>query len=120
MNKNQKIILNLTFPPSTNTYWRHVGNKILLSKKGREYKSAVYAAVKLSGVKKLPDVDLQIKILAYPPNKRKRDLDNIFKSLFDALGYAGVYSDDSQIKKIDAEMCGVKKGGFVEVEIMEL
>ena len=32
-----------------------------------------------------------------PPDRRRRDLDNLYKCLFDALGHAGVYEDDSQI-----------------------
>jgi crossover junction endodeoxyribonuclease RusA len=43
---------------------------------------------------------LSVSILAYPPDRRKRDLDNVLKSLLDALMHAGVYSDDSQIDKL--------------------
>lgn len=43
---------------------------------------------------------LSLSILAYPPDRRKRDLDNILKSLLDALMHARVYSDDSQIDRL--------------------
>ena len=44
-----------------------------------------------------PEDRLIVTIEAYPPDKRKRDLDNILKSLLDALQHAGMYPDDSQI-----------------------
>jgi len=36
-------------------------------------------------------------IEAFPPDKRRRDLDNLIKAIQDSLQYAGVYEDDSQI-----------------------
>ena len=41
---------------------------------------------------------------AYPPDKRRRDLDNIQKSLWDALQHGGAYRDDSQIKDFECHM----------------
>ena len=40
---------------------------------------------------------LRVEIEAFPPDKRRRDLDNIFKVLLDSLQHAEVYVDDSQI-----------------------
>jgi len=34
---------------------------------------------------------------AFPPDRRRRDLDNLLKSVLDALEHAGLYADDSQI-----------------------
>ena len=53
-----------------------------------------------------------------PANKRQGDLDNILKSVFDALnGYA--YVDDCQIVKVTAEKVYAEEP-FVQVEIDEL
>jgi crossover junction endodeoxyribonuclease RusA len=38
-----------------------------------------------------------IVINVYPPDARKRDLDNLLKCLLDSLQTAKVYEDDSQI-----------------------
>ena len=46
------------------------------------------------------NVRLSVLINAYPPDRRKRDLDNILKSLLDALQHARVYPDDSQIDRL--------------------
>lgn len=43
----------LPFPPSNNTYYRHVDNKVVLSKKGRVYKKTVaevLGAIGLAGL----------------------------------------------------------------------
>lgn len=46
---------------------------------------------------------LKVHIEAYPPDKRKRDLDNLFKSLLDALEKSGVFKDDRQIDALSIE-----------------
>lgn len=51
----------------------------------------------------------------YPPDNRKRDLDNALKVLFDSFEMAGVYEDDSQIKELHAKMMPVLKPGKVVV-----
>ena len=38
-----------------------------------------------------------VSIAAYPPDKRKRDLDNLLKSTLDALERAGFFGDDHQV-----------------------
>ncbi len=43
---------------------------------------------------------IRVRVDAFPPDKRKRDLDNIFKALLDALQWCKVFSDDSQIDEL--------------------
>lgn len=50
------------------------------------------------------------------PN-RIRDLDNYNKALFDALTHAGVWEDDSQVKRMLVEWGPVIPGGKVEITI---
>ena len=60
---------------------------------------------------------LAVRIEAFPPDRRKRDLDNICKSLLDALGHGLVYADDSQIDELSLRRRSPEKPGRVEVEI---
>ena len=58
----------------------------------------------------------------YPPDRRRRDLDNVGgKVLLDTLQAAGLFKDDSQIKRILLEMHEPVEGGlcYVKLEDME-
>lgn len=43
---------------------------------------------------------IKIRIKAYPPDKRRRDLDNLLKSLLDSLQHAKLFPDDYQIDRL--------------------
>lgn len=113
------VTLTLPWPPSVNHYYRRVGNATLISKEGRRYRKRVASDVLLA---RSPRVDgrLSVRIVASPPDLRRRDLDNLQKSLLDALQHAGVYDDDSQFDRITVERAGVVEGGEVLVEITEI
>ena len=83
-----------------NHYWRHVGSKVLISKAGRAYRKRVSARAMLAMMTarcRTLDGSVAVMIWACPPDRRRRDLDNILKPLLDALQHAGCYRDDSQI-----------------------
>jgi len=92
-----RVELTLPWPPSVNGYWRHVGNKVLISADGRKYRETVKAIVTANGAKRLPLGRYGVSVTAFSPDNRRRDIDNLLKALLDALEHAGVYSDDSMI-----------------------
>lgn len=90
--------VSLPWPPSINTYWRRVGERTLLSRKGREYRRACGLIVGSVLGEIYPMTErLTIAIVAHQPDLRVRDLDNLLKAPLDALEHAGVYMSDSQI-----------------------
>lgn len=94
-----RVRLSLGVPPSTNNYYRSVAGKgVLISKRGREYRTEVASACS-EYVGKFVDSDrLSILVVLRPPDHRKRDLDNFCgKALLDSLMKAGIFVDDSQI-----------------------
>lgn len=121
------MILILPFPPSVNSYWRAPNKgrskgRHLVSEKGRQFKAEAVAQV-LEQLRRRPRPItgiVSVSVVLCPPNKARRDLDNYFKALFDAMTYAGVWLDDSQVKKIAAEWGPVTKGGKVELRISEV
>jgi crossover junction endodeoxyribonuclease RusA len=113
------IELELPYPPSVNHYWRMGRGRIYLGEEGRRYKRLVTGAVRYAGIRPL-DGHLSLEIEAYPPDHRVRDLDNVLKALKDALGKAGVYHDDSQVKHLDAWMLGPVPPGKVWVRVTPL
>jgi crossover junction endodeoxyribonuclease RusA len=54
---------------------------------------------------------------AFPPDRRRRDLDNIQKPVLDALEHAGVYEDDSQIDLLVTCRREVVPGGRILVMV---
>jgi crossover junction endodeoxyribonuclease RusA len=94
---NDKLTLTLPWPPSVNHYYRKVGRRMLISRRGRLYRQAVCAIVKELGITAF-DCELKLTIDAYPPDRRRRDGDNLLKAIFDSLQHGGIYKDDSQIK----------------------
>lgn len=124
--------LRLPWPPSVNTYWRHVpvrgGVRSLISRSGRQYRGKVAWVVLEAVSEGRPAVmqrardgaRLSVSIQAYPPDRRTRDLDNLPKAVLDALGHAGVYGDDSQIDRLEVERRAVARPGEVVVQIEEV
>ena len=90
--------LTLPYPPSVNHYWRRVGLHTLISREGRTFRRNVCALLGGGGMRKPPSGGrIALAMDAFPPDRRRRDLDNIQKPVLDALEHAGVYADDSQI-----------------------
>lgn len=116
------MILRLPYPPSVNHYWRNIGHKVLISKEGRLYRSAVAQAVMLQyiGVTITPYTGrLALTICAHPPDARQRDLDNICKAVLDSLQEAHVYCNDAQIDNLRIVRGPVEKPGYIIVSIEE-
>jgi crossover junction endodeoxyribonuclease RusA len=115
--------LPLPYPPSINHYYRHVGNKVLISAEGREYRKRVnaYFLGQLADGELVDPMagKLSVTLSVHCPDKRRRDLDNVQKPLLDALQHAGTYADDSQIDWLLTERCDVVPGGQVIVNISQ-
>jgi crossover junction endodeoxyribonuclease RusA len=90
----------LPYPPSVNHYWRYVNGRVLISAKGRKYRQDVCAAVFPNPGEIIMDGRLSITLHIFPPDKRRRDVDNVLKAILDSLQHANVYADDSQIDEI--------------------
>ena len=104
------IEIELPYPPSINHYYRRVGNRTLISREGRAYRVSVCAILADLGVRPLAG-PLELWIEAFPPDRRRRDADNLLKSTLDALEHGGLYHDDGQIKSLHVEMkCPVVGG----------
>ena len=123
----------LPWPPTVNTYWRRVGTRMLISADGREFHRRVAQILKLrlkyDGYEvvygRLNPIDDRVafSIQLFPPDQRRRDIDNIAKALLDSLQKCGVYHDDNQIDELHIRRCKVDKlkypSGAVNVQIIK-
>lgn len=108
----------LPWPPSVNTYWRHVGAKVLISEKGRQYRQAVCWQAQHENWHVWGEKRLKVTIEAFMPDRRRRDLDNVLKAALDALTAAGVWVDDSQIDALSIRRAPTL-AGMLKVQIEE-
>jgi len=110
------IELELPYPPSVNHYWRRVGARTLISRGGRAFRTSVCSILAACGIQPM-DGPLELEIDVYPPDRRRRDLDNLQKALLDALAHGGAYHDDSQIARLVVQRREVVPGGKVRVRL---
>lgn len=118
------IRIELPYPPTVNTYWRHIpmGGRVrsLISKRGRDYRAMVALEVTVQRAAKRLAGRLQVEIEAHVPDRRRRDIDNLFKALGDACTYAGVWIDDEQIDRLSIARRERIPGGRVVMTIREI
>ncbi len=111
--------LTLPFPPSVNGYWRATNTGMKISASGRSFRTNAIEAILAQLKRRLQPitVNVEVTVFLYPPDKRRRDLDNYQKALFDSLSHAGVWLDDSQIKRFTVEWGEIAKPGKAEITI---
>ncbi len=110
------VRVSLPWPPSVNRCYRAFGNKIVFSKEGRQYPKDVLVACLDQRAGRVVG-KLTVRIWAYPPDLRVRDLDNSLKSVLDGLQKAAVFENDSQVRRIEIERRYVVPRGSLDVEI---
>ncbi|MDI5890623.1 RusA family crossover junction endodeoxyribonuclease [Halomonas rhizosphaerae] len=97
----ERMEVMMPWPPSTNSIWRNVGKRTLLSKEARVYRNRARGELLAQGAcnTKLAG-RVAVEVMLYPHNARAFDIDNKLKSLLDALTYSRVWLDDGQVDEI--------------------
>jgi crossover junction endodeoxyribonuclease RusA len=113
------IELELPFPPSVNHYYRRVGQRTLISREGRRFRERVCSLLAATGIKPLTG-PLRVEIEVYPPDRLRRDIDNVQKALLDALEHGGAFRDDNQIVELKTERRGCVPSGRTIVRIWKV
>ena len=111
--------LVLPYPPSINHYWRRVGPRTLISREGRRFRERVVKLLADQGVQPVFG-PLNVQVDVYPPDHRRRDIDNVQKALLDALQHGRAYDDDSQILQLAITKHEPVPGGKTLVKIRNI
>jgi crossover junction endodeoxyribonuclease RusA len=121
---------SLPWPPSVNTYWRHTvtGGKfkkararVFMSEQGERYRSAAILTMNAARVPRgAVKGRLAVHVVAYPPDRRERDLDNLPKGVLDALTHAGIIRSDADIDDLHLVRGPIVSGGRLEMVVREI
>lgn len=120
------MIIMLPWPPSVNHYWRHVVLKTkrglrqqtLLSMQGRHFRTDATTAIrKQFPVHSVINEPVKVEIHLFPPDRRKRDIDNYCKGILDALTHARIWTDDYLVSDLHLIRRQVVPGGQAVLRI---
>lgn len=110
----------LPYPPSINNYYVRTKYGTMIGKAGKAYRSGVIESVQEQlGPWDPLDGSLYVAIVLFPPDNRKRDLDNTQKALLDAITHSGVWVDDRQVDQLFVYRGEKAPGGKIYVQINE-
>ncbi len=109
----------LPYPPSVNHYYGYGRGRVYIKEEGRKFRESVAARLREESFPTYHG-PIGMALSVFPPDRRKRDLDNVRKALLDALQHGGAYDDDCQIRTDRASFMPSTPGGKVVVTIWKL
>ncbi|MBC7238568.1 MAG: RusA family crossover junction endodeoxyribonuclease [Chloroflexi bacterium] len=119
----QAVSIDLPWPPTANRYWRRVNGRTILSRAARQFRKRVrdlwFVKKYVLGKDGFADTEVRVEIDVYPPDRRRRDIDNVVKAVLDALVDVNIIDDDSQVKELRVVRHECIPGGQVRVRITE-
>ena len=112
------IILYLPWPPTINDYYgtNSYGARFI-KQKARKFREACEKALHEQYPHAILADRLLVEVVEFPPDRRKRDLDNYMKGLLDGCTVGKLWIDDSIIDQLFIYRGEVVKGGCVKVSI---
>lgn len=115
MKVSADIELYVPWPPTVNSYYSHTKRGVFISKKGRQYRDEVLSEIQQQTPNMQLDESIHLTVILYPPDRRRRDLDNYMKALLDACTEAGLWEDDSLIDQLYILRGSVVRQGAVKL-----
>lgn len=117
MEKNNGFQFEIGYPPTGNHAVIHARGAHFLSVQARTYFAQTWAGIQQKGLSLRLTGRLRVEVLIHPPDRRRRDLDNIWKTAGDACTRAGVWLDDHQIDHLVLQRGEMMKGGDAKLKI---
>lgn len=89
------------FPPSVNNYYVKTQRGVSISQKGKKFRAALAEHLfQQIGSANMIDYPVMVEVILWPPDLRKRDVDNNMKSLLDAITQTGFWVDDCLVDQL--------------------
>ncbi len=124
MPKIQKF--KLSFPTSVNNWLKPLAipgtgkARMILTKSARSWKIQAIAELHAQGFMSFGKARLWCEVIAIMPDRRKRDVHNLLKVLFDAAESAGLFDDDEQLDDTRIIRGPVENPGYIDFYLGEL
>lgn len=94
----------LPYPPSGNHAWKHTkGGRHYITREAQSYFEHVIHIARTSGADLMIGERMHVRCEIFPPDNRRRDLDNAWKVISDACTKAGIWEDDYLIDRLTLE-----------------
>lgn len=117
------IRLSLPYPPTSNHNTMVAKGRRISSPKYRTWRATAEWHARLGAAGKSVQGAYTISYSVERPDRRRRDLENLPKSLSDALQAAGVIRDDADCERSTIEWAGAKptvRDAMIYIQIMPL
>ena len=129
-----EVVITIPYPPTINNYYKYrksahaVSISIYVGDEGLLHREKVQSLIidhKRARSFKL-DIPyfsierLSVEFYIYPPDKRKRDIDNVLKCGIDSLQHGLLFKNDNQIDKLYIERMSVEEYGKIIVHIKKI
>ena len=111
--------LQLPWPPTVNSYYGGgTHGRRYVTHKGKAFCERVVDICEQHNVQQITH-GVAVIARMHPPDKRKRDVDNYWKALLDAMTAGRVWDDDSRVRLQVGEMLEPVRGGLVVVTVTD-
>lgn len=114
------VKINLPMPVSNNAMYMPAHGKIILTNAARSYYNELKNFFAREGGVEMIEGRLSVNVWIHEKDMRRRDINNLTKSLFDGLQKCGVYKDDSQIDETHIYRGEIVEDPYVCIEITVL
>lgn len=109
--------LSLPYPPTGNHATKHANGAHYTTQEVKRYRTTICNLARQQGAISPLVGPLQVVAEISPPDRRRRDMDNCWKTLADALTLAKVWGDDFQIADLRLIRGLPVKGGSVQLMV---
>lgn len=115
-------LIVLPYPPTVNTYWRkRPAGGMFISEAGQAFAENAFPHIIASGIRLGGKARIRMVGALWVPDRRTRDIDNLWKPIMDNLARGGVYENDSQVDDLRMIRMGMDRDDpRVELWISEL